>query len=80
VSQSKPSLQLSEAEVRAIYAQGEEAVVSLVIQLLERLNQLEAEVKELKGRLSKDRRNSSKPPSGDGFGKRTRGSGLDLWK
>jgi transposase len=72
VSQSKPSLQLSEAEVRAIYAQGEEAVVSLVIQLLERLNQLEAEVKELKGRLSKDSRNSSKPPSGDGFGKRTR--------
>jgi transposase len=32
---------------------------------------LESEVKELKGRLSKNSRNSSKPPSGDGFGKRT---------
>jgi len=72
VSQPKRSIQLSEAEIRAIYAEGEAAVVSLVTQLLERLNRLEAEVKELKGRLSKDSRNSSKPPSGDGFGKRTR--------
>lgn len=72
MSQPKRSISLSEAEVRAIYAQGEEAVVSLVMQLLGRLNQLEAEVKDLKGRLSKDSRNSSKPPSGDGFGKRTR--------
>lgn len=72
MSQPKPNLQLSEADIRAIYAEGEEAVVSLVTQLLERLNQLEAEVKELKGRLSKNSRNSSKPPSGDGFGKHTR--------
>jgi transposase len=71
VSQPKRSIQLSEAEIRAIYAEGEEAVVSLVSQLLDRLNHLEAEVKELKGRLNKDSRNSSKPPSGDGFGKRT---------
>ena len=33
---------------------------------------MESEVKELKGRLSKNSRNSSKPPSGDGFGKRTK--------
>lgn len=72
MSQPKRSIQLSESEIRTIYAEGEEAVVSLVSQLLERLNHLEAEVKELKGRLSKDSRNSSKPPSGDGFGKRTR--------
>jgi transposase len=72
VSQPKRSLPLSEAEIRATYAQGEVAVVNLVTELLERLNHLEAEVKELKGRLSKDSRNSSKPPSGDGFGKRTR--------
>ncbi|UIE37562.1 IS66 family transposase [Leptodesmis sichuanensis] len=71
MSQSKRFLQLSEAEIRSIYAQGEVAVVSLVTQLLERLNSLEAEVKELQGRLSKDSRNSSKPPSSDGFGKRT---------
>jgi hypothetical protein len=57
-------MQLSEAEIRAIYAGGEEAVVSLVSQLLERLNSLEAEVKELKGRLNQDsRNNSSKSPS-----------------
>jgi transposase len=72
VSQPKRSIQLSEGEIRAIYAEGEGAVVSLVTELLERLNRLEAEVKDLKGQLSKDSRNSSKPPSGDGFGKRTR--------
>lgn len=33
---------------------------------------LETEVNELKGRLSKTSRNSHKPPSGDGFSKRTR--------
>ena len=47
-------------------------MVSLVTQLLERLNTLESELKELQGRLSKNSRNSSKPPSGDGFGKRTK--------
>jgi hypothetical protein len=72
VSQPKRSIQLSDAEIRAIYAEGEGAVVSLVSQLLARLNRLESEVKELKGRLNKDSRNSSKPPSGDGFGQRTR--------
>ena len=68
----KHSVQMSEAEIRAIYAQGEEAVVNLVSQLLERLQTLEREVKDLKGRLSKDSHNSSKPPSSDGFGKRTK--------
>lgn len=72
VGKQKPTNQLSEAEIRAVYGQGEAAVVSLVSQLIQRLNQLEAEVKELKGRLSKNSRNSSKPPSGDGFCKRTR--------
>ena len=72
MSKQKPRNQLSEAEIRAVYGQGEEAVVSLVSQLMARLSQLEAEVKELKGRLGKNSRNSSKPPSGDGFGKRTR--------
>jgi len=71
LSKQEWSIQLSEAEIRAAYAQGEEAVVSLVTLLLERLNTLESEVNELKGRLSKNGRNSSKPPSGDGFGKRT---------
>ena len=47
-------------------------MVSLVSQLMARLTELEAEVKALKGQLGKNSRNSSKPPSGDGFGKRTR--------
>lgn len=72
MSQPQPSIQLSDAEIRAIYAKGEDAVVSVVSELLERLNRLEAEVKDLQGQLRKDSRNSSKPPSGDGFGKRTR--------
>lgn len=72
MGKQKPTIPLGEAEIRAIYAEGEEAVVSLVSQLMARLNQLETEVKELQGRLSKNSRNSSKPPSGDGFGKRTR--------
>ena len=72
MSNPNRSGQLSEEEIRGIYAQGEEAVVSLVTQLLERLQSLEREVKELQGRLSKDSHNSSKPPSSDGFGKRTK--------
>ena len=47
-------------------------MVSLATLLLERLTKLESQVNELKGRLSKNSRNSSKPPSGDGFGKRTK--------
>ena len=72
MSKQPPKKQLSEAEIRAVYGQGEEAVVSLVSQLMARLTELEAEVKALKGQLGKNSRNSSKPPSGDGFGKRTR--------
>lgn len=72
MDKKKSSIELSETDIRAIYNEGEEAVVSLVSQLLSRLNQLEAEIKELKGKLSKNSRNSSKPPSGDGFGKRTK--------
>ncbi|MFH7245511.1 MAG: DUF6444 domain-containing protein [Spirulina sp.] len=39
---------------------------------MERLNRLEAEVKDLQGQLRQDSRNSSQPPSDDGFGKRPR--------
>lgn len=72
MGKQKSNESLSEADIRAIYEQGESAVVGLVSQLISRLDALEAEVKELKGRLGKNSRNSSKPPSGDGFGKRTR--------
>lgn len=72
MSEPNRSVELSEEEIRGIYAQGEGAVVDLVTQLLERLKRLEREVKELQGRLSKDSHNSSKAPSSDGWGKRTK--------
>jgi transposase len=72
LSKKERPITLSQEEIRAVYAQGEEAVVTLVTQLLERLSKLESRVEDLEGRLSKTSRNSSKPPSGDGFGKRTK--------
>jgi transposase len=62
---------MSRAEIRAVYAQGEEAVVELVEGLLKRIEVLETRLDEVEGRLSKHSKNSSKPPSGDGFVKRT---------
>lgn len=47
-------------------------MIALVEGLLERIEQLEARVEALEHQLGKNSRNSSKPPSGDGFGKRTR--------
>jgi transposase len=72
LSKKEPPVNLSQEEIRAVYAQGEEVVVTLVTKLLERLSTLESRVKDLEGRISKTSRNSSKPPSGDGFGKRTK--------
>lgn len=63
---------MSEAEIRAVYAQGEEAVVALVMGLLARIESLEARLEAVEGRLSKTSKNSSKPPSGDGLVKRTK--------
>lgn len=59
-------------EIRGIYAQGEEAVVAVVIELSERIETLGKQVKELEDRLAKNSRNSSKPPSSDGFNKKTK--------
>jgi transposase len=72
LSKKEHPITLSQEEIRAVYAQGEDAVVTLVTTLLERLSKLESRVEDLEGRLSKTSRNSSKPPSGDGFGKRTK--------
>ncbi|MGB7416753.1 MAG: IS66 family transposase [Thermosynechococcaceae cyanobacterium] len=55
---------MKEADIRAIYHQGEDAVVALVSSLIERIEHLEE-------RLIKDSHNSHKPPSGEGFKKRT---------
>jgi transposase len=82
-------IEMSEAEILAVYDQGPQAVVTKVTTalaqinaLVERVEQLtplvaqvealKAEVEELKGKARKNSRNSSKPPSSDGFGKRTK--------
>ncbi|MFK8186552.1 MAG: IS66 family transposase, partial [Phormidesmis sp.] len=67
-----PKFNISEAEIRAVYHQGEEAVVELVGALVSRLAEVEARLEKLENQQKKDSRNSSKPPSGDGFGKRTK--------
>lgn len=67
-----PKLNISEAEIRAVYCQGEDAVVELVSALVSRLAAVESRLEKLENQQRKNSRNSSKPPSGDGFGKRTR--------
>ena len=70
----KPStrLSISRDEICTIYEQGEEAVIELVESLVRRINALEEWVEALENQLSKTSRNSSKPPSGDGFKQRTK--------
>jgi transposase len=66
----------SPEEVRAIYRQGEEAVVALNTQLIEVILALAGEVQALKDQLAKDSHNSSKPPSSDGLKKKPTKRGL----
>lgn len=55
-----------------MYREGKAAVVKLVQGLLEEIATVEARLEELESQVKKDSRNSSKPPSGDGFLKRTK--------
>jgi transposase len=72
LSEKKPIQLISPAEIRAVYARGEEAVVELVTGLVEQIAKLEARLTEVEGQVKKKSHNSSKPPSGDGFGKKTK--------
>ena len=56
-------------DVRAVYRQGEEAVVALVAELVKVITALEARVQALEDQLAKNSGNSSKPPSSDGLSK-----------
>lgn len=56
-------------EIRAIYQEGEEAVLKLVIELQTMLSTLAARVQALEDQQAKNSRNSSKPPSSDGLKK-----------
>lgn len=57
----------SDDEVRAAYRQGDEAVIVLVGELRVAIRQLEMRVQALEEQVSKNSRNSSKPPSSDGL-------------
>ena len=59
------TIQLSRNEIKEIYRQGEDAVVSLIEMLINKINALEEEVTKLKAQSAKDSHNSSKPPSSD---------------
>jgi transposase len=72
LKQLPQNLTISKDEIIACYAQGEEAVMMLVESLVVRINTLEARIEVLENQKSKDSKNSSKPPSGDGFAKRTK--------
>lgn len=70
---------LTREEIRTVYDQGPEAVITLIEHLCTlidqqqaEITQLKARVKELEDRLSLDSRNSSKPPSSDGPAQRNR--------
>ena len=70
-------------DIHTAYAQGEAAVMALfhavatqVAELAQQLAQHGAVLQELQGRLAKTSRNSSKPPSGDGYGKVKRTTSL----
>jgi transposase len=56
-------------EIRAVYHEGEEAVLKLVIELQTMLSTLAARVQALEDQQAKNSRNSSKPPSSDGLQK-----------
>ena len=66
---SASRLSISREEIRIAYAQGEEAVIELVET---RFNALVARLEVLENQLKQDSQNSSKPPSSDGFSKRTK--------
>lgn len=60
-------------QIRAIYHQGEDATVNLIMQLIQVIAQLESRVQQLEDQVGKNSRNSGKPPSSDGLTKpRTR--------
>jgi transposase len=70
---------MTREEIRAVYDQGQEAVIALVEQLYvliaqhqEQIAQLQGRVKELEDRFATTSRASHKPPSSDGLVKQRR--------
>ena len=60
-------VQMSRDEIRAVYEQGEEAVVTLVESLSAQINGLMERMQKLEDQVAKNSRNSGKPPISDGL-------------
>jgi len=58
-------IRISKDEIRAVYRQGEDAVIQLVESLVDRINSLELRIEKLESQLNKNSHNSSKSPSSD---------------
>ncbi|HRJ44411.1 MAG: hypothetical protein KJZ86_14535 [Caldilineaceae bacterium] len=56
-------------EIRAVYSQGEEAIVTLVESLLAQINVLTERMQKLEDQAAKNSHNSGKPPISDGLAK-----------
>jgi transposase len=76
LSENSPKQLISQEDIRAVYARGKNAVIELVEGLMaglsEKVERLKSRIAELEGQISKNSCNSSKPPSGDRFGKKTK--------
>ncbi|MFZ1537497.1 MAG: IS66 family transposase [Chromatiaceae bacterium] len=64
-----PTAHPTPEEIRAIYRQGEDAVVASFEQMVALMRTLEARIQALEDQLAKNSGNSSKPPSSDGYKK-----------
>ncbi|AKJ65476.1 DUF6444 domain-containing protein [Kiritimatiella glycovorans] len=60
---------MTRQEAEAIYDAGKETVVRVLLMMDARIRALEERVQSLENQLAKNSRNSSKPPSSDGFKK-----------
>ena len=60
---------MERAEIEALVSEGADAVAAVIARLEARIDRQDAEIAELKARLGQNSRNSSKPPSSDGYAK-----------
>lgn len=66
----KNPLDLSDSELYALYNSGPEITISFIKYILDKIKNIEAEIRELKAINAKNSQNSSKPPSCDGLSKK----------
>lgn len=65
----EPILNLTEEEIRVLYRHGEDAIVALIMEMIQMNKELANRVQALEDSLAKNSRNSGKPPSSDGYQK-----------